>query len=115
MLPFGLFGKSSPEETFWIWFQNNQDDLYNFERDREAVFDRLSEAMIRVHPDLTFEFGPILEDGRREFIISAAGIKEAFSSVEQLHTAAPELEKWIVLKFRQRRFPIHDIESLLSI
>ncbi len=45
-----------------------------------------------------------------EFVISAGGIKAAFPSVEALHAAAPKLPKWTILKFRQRRFPINDIE-----
>lgn len=30
--------------------------------------------------------------------------------MEALHAAAPKLKNWTFLKFRQRRFPIHDVE-----
>ncbi|MEZ5433329.1 MAG: hypothetical protein R3F31_19640 [Verrucomicrobiales bacterium] len=105
-----LFAKDTKEETFWKWFEKNQDDLYHFEKDTEAVFDRLAAAMNKVHDDLTFEFSPVREDGTREFVISAGGIKAAFPSVESLHAAAPKLPRWTILKYRQRRFPINDIE-----
>ena len=98
------------EQAFWKWFETNQDDLYSFEKDREAIFDRLSAAMHNVNKDLTFEFGPIGEDDSREFTISAGGIQSAFPHIEALHAAAPKLSKWTFLKYRQRRSPINDIE-----
>jgi len=105
-----LFTKDTKEQAFWSWFEKNQDDLYHFEKDREAVFDRLSAMMATVHDDLTFEFSSIRADGTREFVIIAGGIKAAFSSVEALHAAAPELPRWTILKYRQRRSPINDLE-----
>jgi hypothetical protein len=64
--------------------------------------------MQKVHPSLTFEFGPV-QAGKREFIISADGIREAFPKVEGLFAAAPPLPKWTVIKFRPRRDPF-DLE-----
>jgi hypothetical protein len=53
---------------------------------------------------LTFEFGP--KDGnRREFVISADGIRDAFTKVESLFASAPPLPKWKLIKFRPRREP----------
>lgn len=104
-----LFGVSTKEQAFWRWFEKHQNDLYSFEKDTEAIFDRLAAAMWEVNQDLTFEFGPILEDGSREFVISAGGIKEAFPYVETLHAAAPQFSKWKILKYRQRRDPINDL------
>lgn len=95
---------ASPESDFWTWFQKNEGEIYHFERNQEAVFDKLAARMHQVNPALTFEFGPI-KDGKRELVISADGIKEAFPSVEKLHAAAPLLKKWKVTKFRPRREP----------
>ena len=105
-----LFAKDTKEQTFWKWFEKNQEDLFHFEKDREAIFDRLTKALNKVHVDLTFEFSPVRKDGTREFVISAGGIKSAFPSVEALHAAAPKLSKWTILKYRPRRFPINDLE-----
>lgn len=98
------------EREFWEWFEQNQDDLFAFEKDEEAIFDRLAEAMNQVHEDLTFEFGPVDEDGARPFVISAGGIKSAFPSVESLYAAAPTLPKWRFIKYRQRSNPINTLE-----
>lgn len=105
-----LFAKDSKEQIFWKWFEENQEVLFHFEKDRDGIFSRLAKALNDVHGDLTFEFGPIRKDGTREFVISAGGIKSAFPSVEALYAVAPKLPKWIILKFRPRRIPINDIE-----
>lgn len=49
LLPMTLFAKDTKEQAFWIWFEKNQDDLLHFEKDQEAIFDRLSEALNTVH------------------------------------------------------------------
>jgi hypothetical protein len=95
------------ERAFWKWFVNRENDLMHFENDREATFDALAARLQRVHPDLTFEFGPE-ENGTREFIISAGGIKKAFPAVESLVAAAPELSRWKITAFIPRR-PIGNI------
>jgi hypothetical protein len=96
--------QATPED-FWKWFQANEDTLFNFEKNREQTFDKLGAEMHKLNPSLTFEFGPI-EDGKREFVISADGIKEAFPQVEVLYAAAPTLPRWKFVKFRPRRKPM---------
>jgi len=92
-------------EDFWKWFQSNEDRLFNFEKNREQTFDMLGAEMHKLNPSLTFEFGPI-EDGKREFVISADGVKEAFPQVEALYAAAPSLPRWKFIRFRPRRKPM---------
>jgi hypothetical protein len=93
------------EKAFWDWFQANDERLYNFERDQEHTFDLLQSELRKVDKNLTFEFG-LIENGRREFIISADGIREAFPKVESLYAAAPVLPRWKVVKYRPRREPM---------
>src|SRR4051812_44636605 len=83
---------ASPESDFWAWFKKEDVKLFAFESNQEAVFNSLDAAIHRVNPDLTFEFGPV-QDGRREFVISAGGIQSAFPAVESLHRAAPDLAR----------------------
>jgi hypothetical protein len=109
VLSFTRAFAGSPEKKFWKWFEKNQNMLFEFERDRENVFDRLAAEMSKVHPDLTFEFSPVLKNGKREFVISAGGIKKAFPSVEALYDSAPDLPKWRFIKFRPRRKPPNDL------
>jgi hypothetical protein len=98
------------EQAFWNWFVRHNEQLKHFERNRDAVFDALATQLEKVNRDLTFEFGP-LEDGSREFVISAGGIKTSFSAVESLAAAAPELSGWNVTAFRPRR-PLANVIEL---
>jgi len=109
LLPMSLSAEETKEQAFWKWFEQNQEDLHHFEKDQEAVFNRLAKALHNVHQNLTFEFSAVREDGKREFVISAGGIKAAFPSVESLYAAAPKLPKWTIVKFRQRHLPLHDV------
>lgn len=99
----------SPEEKFWKWFQENENLIFNFETNRGYVFNELNFKLGKVNKGLTFEFGPIKEDGTREFIISADGIKKVFNAVELLYNKKPALTKWKIIKFRPRRNPINDL------
>ncbi|GAB3283614.1 hypothetical protein GCM10027449_26810 [Sinomonas notoginsengisoli] len=98
---------TGPEQQFWAWFASNEDDLFAFEADPGARSAQLGAALRQVHPGLTFEFGPVEEvpghGPRRDFVISADGIRSAFPAVQALHAAAPDLPRWRVLKFRPRR------------
>jgi hypothetical protein len=103
---FGLFKtEATPEQEFWKWFQKNEASLFSFETNQEVVFDRLATQMKKIHEALTFEFGPV-GNGKREFVISADGIKEAFPAVERLYASAPKLDRWVFIKFRPRRTPL---------
>jgi hypothetical protein len=94
--------QNSPEEEFWRWFLANDTRLFDFESDRERVFDELQARLHKVKAGLTFEFGP-KENGARDFVISADGIKDVFPSVVLLANAAPSLPRWKIIKFRPRR------------
>jgi hypothetical protein len=87
------------EQRFWQWFEKNSAKLMNFESDQEAIFDELADQMHQVHPDLTFEIG-LLENGKREFVVSADGIRDAFPAVKNLVDAAPPLKEWVIIPFR---------------
>ena len=99
----------SSETQFWHWFQQHHDELFHFERDQEPTFDRVNAAIGAVDHDLTFEFGPV-RDGKREFVISAAGLKRAFPAVERLYNARPILDRFHVTAFRPRRPVVNNIK-----
>lgn len=108
VMGFALFSfgeTQSSEAGFWAWFEKNEAKLFEFERNQEVAFGKLKAEMAKVHPDLTFEFGPV-EEGRREFVISADGLRDAFPAVESLHASAPHLSRWTFVKFRPRRLPM---------
>ena len=103
-----FFKCNSNEQKFWKWFNKNQIILFDFEINQEEIFDELNYQLKLVNEDLTFEFGPKI-NGKREFVISADGIETAFPSVISLYESAPKLEKWDIIKFRPRRFPLNEI------
>jgi hypothetical protein len=100
----------SRQDEFWIWFSQHQDELFkfDFEPHRERIFDEVASRLQKVDPDLTFEFGP--KEPRREFVISAGGLKHAFPAVLKLANAAPRFERWTIIAFRPRRGSHHPIE-----
>src|SRR5262245_11762094 len=99
---------SRSEQQFWKWFHDHEEELFHFQSERDEIFHSLSEALERVYEGLTFEVGPV-EDGRRELVISADGIREAFPAVKSLCENAPELPRWKIIPFRPRRSPIDTI------
>jgi hypothetical protein len=97
-----LFNQKAKEEEFWKWFQNNSDRYLSLDKsNRGILFKELNQEIKKIDPNLTFEFGPKLGDGLREFIISANGIKESFPAVRKLVDAAPNIPKWAIIAFRQ--------------
>lgn len=101
MLPMELFAKESKEKKFWKWFVKNETTIYEFEKGQEKVLDKISSKLTSYKDDVTFEISHV-EDGKREFIISADGIADAFPYVESLVKSAPELKLFSVIAFRQR-------------
>jgi hypothetical protein len=100
------------EKQFWKWFLELEDKFFHFEHNQEELFDPALSKLQDIQPDLVFEIGPEI-DGKREFIISANGLKEGFSSVIEVAKAAPEMDRWIVVPFRQRKKNL-DIEIQLG-
>lgn len=103
-----IFGSNTNEEKFWKWFEKNEVRIFEFEKDKNKIFNELSSQLTKINKDLTFEFGPV-EKGKRDFVISAGGIIESFSAVEKLFLASPKMKRWNIIKFRPRRNPINDL------
>jgi hypothetical protein len=70
-------------DSFWNWFIQHEVELFEFdpnqETERELLFDCLATEIHKVHPDLAFEFGQ--QGPRREFVVTAAGMRDAVSAV----------------------------------
>lgn len=96
------FEKRTKEQLFWDWFKSNSERYYILDMEDESMFDELISRLKDIDKNLTFEMGPAGNDGVREFIISADGIVESFSSVINLVGLAPALKKWKVVAFRPR-------------
>ncbi len=94
-------GMQDTSQEFWKWFVKNEQRIFEFEREQEGIFDELHQQLKKVNKDLCFEFSG-KEDGKREFVISAGGIKTSFPAVISLKDGAPDLSRFKVIAFRQR-------------
>lgn len=90
------------EKRFWKWFLAYSETLFSWNGNDETILEAFLKELKNVHPDLTFEIGPPTKT-KRELIISANGIKEAFPYVAKLVNAKPNLNKWKVIAFRPRK------------
>ena len=99
-------------DKFWSWFIQHESELFNLnlgqDNERDKIFDEVASELHRVNSGLTFEFGP--SGLRREFVISAGGLKRSFAAVTSLVEAAPPLDRWQVIAFRPRRPLSHIVE-----
>lgn len=105
-----FFPKKKANKKFWDWFKNNSEHYFNFEQNQTVLFRNLKNALAQVNLNLVFEFSPILEDGKREFILSADGMKSIFPIVKALVNEAPQLNKWHIIAFRQPKEGYTQIE-----
>lgn len=97
-----IFHHSQKIEAFWQWFLEHEQFYYHLELyDMDELFAKLKHHLHQINENLTFEFSRILPNDRREFIISADGIRAAFPVVLHLTDAAPKLAHWSIIAFRQ--------------
>jgi len=105
-----IFKRNKDEiELFWKWFLKNSDKYFYFENNQYELFKQLKMQLNSIDSNLVFEFSPILNDGKREFVISADGIKSSFPSVIRVVKSAPLLSNWKIIAFRQPRREISQV------
>lgn len=86
---------------FWSWFQTNQKGLFASDDPGDMEHVSLGEKLKRIEEELTYEIGAVA-NGKREMAVSADGIPELFPVVQQVVKAAPKMEQWKIVAFRQR-------------
>ena len=101
LVPTMLHAQQAKRAEFWRWFAAHSQVLQRTDGGSDAMLDSLGAALARVDRNLTFELGP--RGARRDLVLSADGIREAFPEVEALYAAAPPMAQWHVIKFRPRR------------
>ncbi|ANU15155.1 hypothetical protein BBI08_15445 [Planococcus halocryophilus] len=90
--------------AFWEWFVVNEQAYLKLEGTGEVkLFNQLEKKLQKVNKHLAFEMGDIRKDGKREFIISADGMVEAFDDVIELVKHAPTLSAFDITAFRQQQ------------
>ena len=90
-------------QAFWKWFvANSRRYMYLSESpDMENRLDEFQQQLNKIDERLAFEFLGNPTD-HSELIISADGDSEAFPNVQSLVNAAPTIEGWQIIAFRQR-------------
>lgn len=86
-------------DSFWNWFMQNSS---SFNEKQPSWRKELSQHLKQIHPDLTFLIGRLQNHSKKDFIVSASGIKEAFPFVLDVVNAAPDIKEWKVIAFKPK-------------
>lgn len=88
-------------EVFWTWFNENKDSYYEIEEMYDKnLYMQLQTQLRNYHPNLSFQIGGKIGSPIRTLTISANGIVNNFSKVEELVSQAPIFEKWNISAFK---------------
>lgn len=98
----------SAEERFWDWFVANKSELEAFMEGTNkdyAIYDELTKRIKTYHQVL---FAELTKDKNNNYVIviTPDGLKEGVDATKKLGESHPEIENWVVQKFRQ---PMDDI------
>jgi len=102
--------KSIKIRTFWKLFQNNEEKLFLFEGRQAPLLTELLVELNNFKTPVVVELSPVMANGKRQFIVSADGIKKGFPFVEKIVAMAPPLQKWDVIAFRQPKTNLTQIQ-----
>lgn len=103
---FNFFGKENKgtEQDFWNWFTANQNEIYNIKTGEESVTKDLLKQLNKLDDNLVWSMSATSTNNKRDFIISAGGIKSTFPEVIKLVNSAPkELTRWNIIAFSPKR------------
>jgi len=99
---FGLFKKRETVESFWNWFQENEQGFRDFQLNPAKVLEQLFDKGDKIQKGLAFELEPTMDGGTINMTISANGIINHFALVQEMIAKAPIIEGWHFIAFRQR-------------
>jgi hypothetical protein len=100
---FKLFNKKTKEEIFWNWVAKNKFKLEKFinsEQKNYRIYNHLTKEIQKYNP-LLFPEMTLTKDNEIVLIITPDGIPEGILPTQKLYSAKPELENWVIKKFRQ--------------
>lgn len=96
-----LFNKKDKIEQFWDWFSDHSAELLEIKNGQEKVFVELAKIFQTFSKGAIFTFGPVVDD-KKEFIVSAGGIKSVIPVVQEIISKAPEMKDWKIIAFRPK-------------
>ena len=90
-------------KEFWTWFQNHCEYIWeNIEMNGAEIGKMIDQEIKKIDDDIAFEIYFEINNGKRDFIISADGLERIFPEVIKLCEAAPKMKLWNVIAFRPR-------------
>lgn len=96
-------------KKFWDWFSANSSKFLFVtevdEKEREIFLDEFLSHLHTYCNQLYFQIGGHPDNKKLELIITAEGMAEYFPKVEALVDAAPQLDNWEFIKFKQPQGP----------
>ena len=105
---FSLFKKRSKEDIFWSWVVKNKSKLEEFihsDFNDYRIYNSLTKELKKYNkllfPEMT------VEDNKIVLILTPDGMSDGIKPIQKLYNAKPEIDNWIVKKFRQ---PKDDVE-----
>lgn len=99
----------SPEEKFWNWFIKNKSKIEAFiKSDKEdyRVYNQLSRKIKEYDNNLFAELTQT-ENDEYVLIITPDGMKESVPATKKLGESHPDIENWVIYKFRQPKDKFH--------
>lgn len=108
----GLFGNKEEKQQkaiqeFWEWFLENRLRFSNLQSLDHRLINDLGSRLNKVEKGLVFQIGQ--GDQGKVLEISADGIRDLFPAVRKVVDAAPNVEGWRILAFRQPARDASDI------
>lgn len=100
---FSLFNRQSKEEKFWNWVSKNKVELENFinsDQEDYTIYNQLTREM-KKYNSVLFPEMTLTEKDEVVLIITPDGMPEGVLPTEKLYDSKPELNNWIIKKFRQ--------------
>lgn len=100
---FSLFNKQSKEEKFWNWVSKNKTELENFinsDQEDYTIYNQLTKEM-KKYNTLLFPEMTLTEKDEVVLIITPDGMPEGVLPTQKLYDSKPNLDNWIIKKFRQ--------------
>ena len=96
---FTLFNQNR-DQNFWKCFSKNETAIFGIVSAKEPIADDLTSQLRKVDQNLVWSIGGSSKDSKRDFVISAGGIKSSFPAVTSLYNSVPkDLTHWNFVAF----------------
>jgi len=94
---------------FWNLFNEYSALLLKLADPMHPLFSAMNKELNRIDGNVSFSLGEVRDEDHRALVISAGGMVESFSAVDQLISLAPKTPSWTFYKFMPRRLPLGDL------